>query len=92
MGERQGNLVSSANAMTPDQVRVNRASGKSKSMNFGTYVQELHVLRQARALHAIAYVAALQSRYDRLVAEIGPWMLVDRKRRASTCKKSSSSE
>lgn len=67
LGERQGNLSPSANG---------RAHGKT--LNFG----HIDTARQLRLLMAHVAGWELRRRCDRLVAEIGPWMLEHRRRRA----------
>jgi hypothetical protein len=80
-GEQQGNLLSPTKEWTPEAIRAHRA--KAKPMDFGRLSFESHLLSQLRHLEREVYVSLLIDRCRRLVAEIGPWMLAERKRRTS---------
>lgn len=80
-GERQGNLASPTREWTPDEIRALRS--KAKPMDFGRLSFESHLLNQIRHLQREVRLMVVVARCRRLVADIGPWMLAERKRRAS---------
>lgn len=88
IGRHQGNLVSPTREWTPEEIREHRA--QAKPMDFGRLSFELHLLDQLRHLEREVHASLVYCGCRRLVAEIGSWMLADRKQRASTCRKSSS--
>lgn len=74
-GELQGNLKPST-ASTRERGKV---------LNFAVgWPDPAVAVRLASHYWAAAYVHSRKAGYDRLVAEIGPWMLAKRKERAAT--------
>lgn len=75
LGELRGNLEPSTISTRP----------RGKVLNFAVgWPDPAVAVRLASHYLAVAYVHSRLAGYHRLVAEIGPWMMADRRRRKET--------